>query len=101
MSRSSRRRQRRLDVLRRAERKSWFRRYLKALRSGVAAASIGTATIGAVGWSRLRPLPPMTPGLAILPINGRCRPIGRRCRPQATRFNLEPREVPAQLWLTT
>src|SRR6476661_3676889 len=50
MSRSSRRRQRRTSVLRRAEKKSWFRRYLRSLRCGVVAASIGTASIGAVSW---------------------------------------------------
>ena len=50
MSRNSRRSQRRAATLRRAEQKSWFRRYLRSLRGGVAAASIGAATIGSVGW---------------------------------------------------
>src|SRR5215831_20844175 len=45
MSRNSRRRQKRTHVVRRAEKKSWFRRYLKAMRMGAAAASIGT-----LGW---------------------------------------------------
>src|SRR6185503_4391911 len=50
MSRCSRHHQKSTSVLRRAEKKSWFRRYLRSLRSGVVAASIGTASIGAMSW---------------------------------------------------
>src|SRR4029079_12659830 len=42
MSRNTRRSQRRAASIVRSNRKSWFRRYLKALSTGVAAASIGT-----------------------------------------------------------
>ncbi len=41
MSRNTRRSQRRAASIVRSNRKSWFRRYLKALSTGVAAASIG------------------------------------------------------------
>ena len=43
MSRNTRRSKRRAASILRSNRKSWFRRYLKALSTGVAAASIGTA----------------------------------------------------------
>src|SRR5262245_5917476 len=45
MSRNSRRSHRRFASLQRSQQKSWLRRYLRALSSGVAAASIGVATL--------------------------------------------------------
>src|SRR5262245_42781069 len=48
MSRNSRRSQRHAVSVQRNRQKNWLRRYLRALKNGVAAASIGAASIGAV-----------------------------------------------------
>ena len=45
MSRNTRRSRRRAASILRSNRKSWFRRYLKALSTGITAASIGTVSL--------------------------------------------------------
>src|SRR5262245_14148574 len=49
MSRNKRHSRRRAFSIQVLQQKNWLRRYLRALKSGIAAASIGAATIGSVG----------------------------------------------------